>query len=170
VPPRDQYVQAVRTGPRLFVAGHDPERGGQLAYRGRVGQPVTVREARAALRLATQNALVSARSAVGPLAGYRCVVVTAFVASATSHGLDPTILQDSLDLVAAMLPADRPPAVWLRPAQGLAGGMPVEVELVLERRSGSGRRPTAVTRRPARRRPGAREGGRATRRSAARTS
>ena len=37
-PPTDQYVPAVRSGARLFVAGHDPERDGRLVYRGRVGR------------------------------------------------------------------------------------------------------------------------------------
>jgi enamine deaminase RidA (YjgF/YER057c/UK114 family) len=169
-PPRDQYVQAVGTGPRLFVAGHDPERGGQLAYRGRVGESVSVEEARAALRLATQNALASARSAVGSFARYRCVALTAFVASAPPHEVDQTVLQDSLDLVAAMLPVGEPPAVWLRPAQGLAGGMPVEVELLLEARPRGGRSAAAISRRRARRRREGPGGARGTRRSAGRTS
>jgi enamine deaminase RidA (YjgF/YER057c/UK114 family) len=169
VPPRDQYVQAARAGRRLFVAGHDPERGGRLVYRGRVGRDVSVDDARTALRLATQNALASARAAVGSLARCRCVVLTAFVASAMPDGVDPAILRDSLDLVATLLPAGGPPAVWLRPAQGLAGGMPVEVELLLEARPGDRRLPAAVSPRRARRR-GGRGASRGTRRSGARTS
>ena len=146
-PPRDQYVPAVRAGPRLFVAGHDPERGGRLAYRGRVGRSVSVRQARAALRLATQNALASARAVGGPLARFRCVVLTAFVASARPEELDPALLEESLALLGAVLPASPPPAVRLRAAQGLAGGMPVEVELVLEVRRRAARPRSGVRRR-----------------------
>jgi enamine deaminase RidA (YjgF/YER057c/UK114 family) len=135
----------VRAGSRLFVAGHDPERGGRLAYRGRVGRSVSAREARAALRLATQNALASARSVAGPLARFRCVVVTAFVASARPEGLDPSLLEECLALLAAVLPAGPPPAVRLMAAQGLSGGMPVEVELVLEVRT-HGARPRSGAR------------------------
>ena len=117
------------------MAGHDPERAGRLAYRGRVGRSLSLADARAALRLATLNALASARASVGPLAGVRCVVLTGFVVSDAPRGLDPAVLEESLRLLAAVLPAATPPAVWLRPARGLAGGMPVEVELLLERRS-----------------------------------
>jgi enamine deaminase RidA (YjgF/YER057c/UK114 family) len=140
----------VRAGPRLFVSGHDPERQGQLVYRGRVGGSVSVRAARAALRLATRNALASARAATGSLTGCRCVTLTAFVVSTGPDGLDPALLEESLALLRAVLPAGEPPAVCLRPAHGLAGGMPVEVELVLELRAPGARRSGA-------RRPGATE-------------
>jgi hypothetical protein len=163
-------VPAVASGVRLFVAGHDPELRGRLVYRGRVGESVSARGARAALRLATANALAAARSAAGPLERLRCVVLTAFVASATPDGPDPRLLSGSLALLAAALPAGNRPAVWLRSAQGLAGGMTVEVELVLEARRQETAEP--VTRgAPARRpRKGATAAGRARRRSGARTS
>jgi enamine deaminase RidA (YjgF/YER057c/UK114 family) len=125
-------VPAVATGSRLFVAGHDPELEGRLVYRGRVGESASARDARAALRLATANALAATRAVTGSLDGLRCVVLTGFVASATPAGLDPELLDDSLALLATALPAGGRPAVWLRPAQGLAGGMTVEVELLLE--------------------------------------
>jgi hypothetical protein len=130
-----------------------------------MGRSLSVTDARLALRLATVNALAAARAAVGSLTGFRCVVLTGFLVSATRRGLDPTILGDSLRLLAAVLPATPRPAVWLRPAQALAGGMPVEVELMLEAA------PLARVRRGrARRRPGGAGGARGTRRSGARTS
>jgi hypothetical protein len=121
------------------VAGHDPERGGRLVYRGRVGAGVGLAAARAALRLATANALVSAREAVGHLSRVqRCAVFAAFVDARPSH-LVPRLIEPSLRLLRTVLGTRRPPAVWLRPAQGLAGGMPVEVELLLVLRPPPGR-------------------------------
>jgi hypothetical protein len=158
----------VRAGTRLFVAGHDPERDGRLVYRGRVGQSVAVRDTGAALRLATQNALASARDTVGWLDGIRCVVLVCFVSSATADGLGPAHLRDSLALLAAALPGGGRPAVWLRSAQGLAGGMPVEVELLLEARRGRAGRPALRGRAPRPRRRGS-AAARAPRRSGART-
>ena len=155
----------MRSGSRLFVAGHDPERAGRLVYRGRVGQSVPVRGTGAALRLATANALASAREAAGSLDRLRCVVLSAFVSTARPEALVPGVLSASLALLADTVPAGGPPAVWLRPAQGLAAGMAVEIELILEadgRASASG-----VVRRP---RTAARAGARRLRRSVARTS
>lgn len=140
-------MPAVRTGRLLFVAGHDPEWAGRLRYRGRVGDALDGRAARAALRLATLNALASARAEAGSLARVRrCVALTGFV-HAAPDALEPGIAGPSLRLVMSALghdgrrptppaspaaPAPPTPIVWLRPAQGLAGGMSVEVELILE--------------------------------------
>ena len=52
----------------------------------------------AALRLATQNALASARAA-GPLERLRCVVLAGFVTTAIAAGLDPALLEESLVLL-----------------------------------------------------------------------
>jgi enamine deaminase RidA (YjgF/YER057c/UK114 family) len=133
-------VPAVRTGSLIFVAGHDPERDGRLVHRGRVGDAVAVADTAAALRLATENALASARAAAGALDRLRCVVLSGFVRTATSRALDPALLETSLALLEAALGSRSRPAVWLRPAQGLAEGMSVEVELVLEARGGLARR------------------------------
>ena len=130
--PTAQYVQAVAAGSFLFVSGHDPEIAGRLAYRGRVGRSLSGSEAAAAVRLATLNALASARAAVGSWRRVRrAVVLTCFV-DAVPGALDPGITREAVALVAECLGPARPPVVWLRPAHSLAGGMPVEVELLLE--------------------------------------
>ena len=159
-------MPTVRAGRRLFVAGHDPERGGRLVYRGRVGETVAVGDTAAALRLATQNALASTRAA-GPLERLRCVVLAGFVTTATSEALDPAVMEESLVLLDAALGPGGRPAVWLRPAQGLAGGMSVEVELLLEARRGSERPRVSRPGGPGRRR---RVAARAPRQSGGRTS
>jgi hypothetical protein len=97
------------------------------------------------------------------------VVLTGFVASETPAGLDPALLGKSLALLAAALPAGGRPAVWLRPAQGLARGMTVEVELVLEARREEALGPRALSD-PERPRRGAPAIDRARRRSEGRTS
>lgn len=158
--PTDQYVPAVAAGRLLFVAGHDPERDGRLAYRGRVGRELSLAEGRAAARLAMANALASARRAAAGLA--RALVVTAFV-DAEPDALASGILADALRLLDLVLGAPQAPAVWLRPVQGLAGGLPVEVELVLALR------PARRPRRPRPRARAGREAGRGRPRSGART-
>src|SRR5688500_16038461 len=73
--PTHQYVPAVAAGGLLFVSGHDPEAGGRLVYRGRVGREVSRPQARAAIRLATLNGLAAAAAALGSLArARRCAV------------------------------------------------------------------------------------------------
>ena len=119
-------------GGLLFVSGQDPEAHGRLVYRGRIGRDLTGAQGRAALRLATLNALAVAQAAAGTLARVaRCVALTAFV-DATAEALDPALTDDAVTLVQQAFGAPEPPIVWLRPAAGLSSGMPVEVELLLE--------------------------------------
>jgi enamine deaminase RidA (YjgF/YER057c/UK114 family) len=133
--PGAQYVPTIGTGRLLFVSGHDPERHGRLVYRGRVGREVTASQARAAIRLATLNALASADAALGSLRRVRRAVALACFVDAGDGALPPGLAAGALALLRAAFGAGRPPVVWLRSARGLAGGMPVEVELVLELRA-----------------------------------
>ncbi len=131
-------MPAVAAGGLVFVSGQDPEAGGRLVYRGRVGRELTPRQARAAVRLAALNALAAAHAALGALAGVRrCIALTCFV-DAAEGALVPDLARDALALVARAFGSARRPVLWLRPARGLAGGMPVEVELILEL-AGAGR-------------------------------
>jgi hypothetical protein len=59
-------------------------------------------------------------------------VLTCFV-DAAEGALDADLTRDATALLRRAFRSAPPPVVWLRPARGLAGGMPVEVELVLER-------------------------------------
>ena len=90
------------------------------------------RQARAAIRLATLNGLAAAGNALGSLArARRCAVLACFVDAADGPAL-PELAASALALVRRAFPEVAPPVLWLRPARGLAGGMPVEVELILE--------------------------------------
>jgi hypothetical protein len=99
-----------------------------------VGREVTAAQARAAIRLATLNALASADAALGSLRRVRrAVALTCFV-DVGRGALAPGLVAGALALLHAAFGAGRPPVLWLRSARGLAGGMPVEVELLLELR------------------------------------
>jgi enamine deaminase RidA (YjgF/YER057c/UK114 family) len=138
--PTAQYVAAVASGRLLFVSGHDPEVGGRLRYRGRVGRGVSLPAARAAVRLAAANALAAARATVGNGRRLgRCVALTCFVdatpdviGTLSGGGRSAMALVGSALALIRRVLGPAPPVVWLRPATGLAGGMPVEVELTLE--------------------------------------
>jgi hypothetical protein len=122
----------VAAGGLLFVSGHDPERQGRLVYRGRVGRDLGPAAARRAAGLAALNALAAAAVAAGSLAAIRrCVALTCFVDAAPGA---PTagLATGALGLLRRAFPQAAPPVVWIRPARGLAGGEPVEVELLLE--------------------------------------
>jgi hypothetical protein len=125
----------VATGRLLFVSGHDPEADGRLVYRGRVGRDLSPDDGAAAVRLATANALASAVATAGGRARLRrCLAVTCFVdAGPAMAAIAPRpFLDPALSLIRSLFGSSSKPVVWLRGADGLAGGMPVEVELLLE--------------------------------------
>jgi len=124
-------VPAVASQGLLFVSGQDPARGGRLVYRGRVGRELTRADGKAAARLATLNALAAAAAAVSLARVRRCITLTCFVDGAPG-AVTRGLVSEALALLRLALPGAERPVVWLRPAQGLAGGMPVEVELLLE--------------------------------------
>jgi enamine deaminase RidA (YjgF/YER057c/UK114 family) len=133
-------VPAVAAGDLLFVSGQDPERAGRLVYRGRVGREVTPAAARAAVRLAALNALAAAVATAGSLGRLRrCLVLTCFV-DAIDGALPPAVATGAVALLRRVFGPAADPVVLLRPARGLAGGMPVEVELLLELRRAPARR------------------------------
>jgi|UniRef100_UPI0021F2437D enamine deaminase RidA (YjgF/YER057c/UK114 family) len=61
------YERAVRVGDLLFVSGQLPLGGGGLLYPGRVGQDVTIEEAREAAVLAARRCLDVVRDELGSL-------------------------------------------------------------------------------------------------------
>ncbi len=73
-PPVGLYVGAVRTGDQLHVGGHGPIRADGKPVIGKVGDTVSLEEAREAARLTGLQILASARAELGSLDAVRRVV------------------------------------------------------------------------------------------------
>ncbi len=67
--PAGAYVPATRAGELVFTAGQLPFEGGELHLRGKVGDAVSVDDAREAARLCALNALAAAATQTDGLAG-----------------------------------------------------------------------------------------------------
>ena len=63
--PAGSYVPATRTGALIFTAGQLPFEAGELNLKGKVGDAVSVDEAREAARLCVINALAAAATQPG---------------------------------------------------------------------------------------------------------
>jgi enamine deaminase RidA (YjgF/YER057c/UK114 family) len=88
--PAGAYVPATRAGTLIFTAGQVPFERGELHHTGKVGDAVSLEEARQAARTCALNALAAAAAEAGGLNNiHRIVKVTGFVApppiSTTSH-------------------------------------------------------------------------------------
>lgn len=73
-PPLAHYLPAVRTGSLLFLAGHAPLRGGQIAFVGKVGREWTLEQGYEAARLTALNMLATLKSELGDLGRVRRMV------------------------------------------------------------------------------------------------
>jgi len=132
--PAGSYVPtSLATGALLFTAGQLPFKDGRLPYTGKVGEDVSVEEAKEATRLCVLNALSAVEAEAGSLENVRRVVkVTGYVASAAGFNDQPEVMNGASDLLGVLFGEK---GLHARTAVGVAElplDAPVEVELVVE--------------------------------------
>ena len=96
--PQGSYLPSVRTGNLVFVSGQLPIREGKLTCAGKVGQDVSLDEARAAARLCFLNALAALAYSVDPSQVTRVVRLGGFVQSAEGFAQQPLVLNGASEL------------------------------------------------------------------------
>ena len=132
--PAANYVPFTIAKGLLFIAGQAPVRDGKYAFKGQVGNEVTVEDAQAAARLCGLNILAQVKSAVAGdwsrLKG--CVRICGYVSSAPGFFEQPKVLDGCSDLMVQVLgEAGR----HSRSALGVAalrGNVPVAVDAIFE--------------------------------------
>ena len=98
--PVGSYVPCVKTENLLFLSGILPFRDGKLTRTGRVGETVTLDEAREDAKQIVINALSVARSYLGNLDKIvRCVKLNGYVSSANDFIDQPKVLNTASDLL-----------------------------------------------------------------------
>jgi enamine deaminase RidA (YjgF/YER057c/UK114 family) len=98
--PLGSYVPVMRTGNLIFLSGILPLVKGKLLRQGRVGESVSLDEAREDARIATINALSILKAHIGRLDKIkRCVKITGYVASAPDFTEQPKVLNAASDLL-----------------------------------------------------------------------
>ena len=98
--PLGSYIPCVQTGSLLFLSGILPLKNGKLNRTGRVGESVSLDEAREDAKIATINALSILKAHIGSLNKIkRCVKITGYVASAPDFTEQPKVLNAASDLL-----------------------------------------------------------------------
>lgn len=101
--PLGSYVPAVKTGNLVFLSGILPLREGKLIRYGRVGEEITVKDAREDAKVAVINALAVLRSYIGSLnTVQRCIKITGYIASSPDFTDQPKVLNAASDLLYAI--------------------------------------------------------------------
>lgn len=127
------YVPAVRYGPLVQTSGQLPLLEGELAYRGLLGEDLSLGDGVAAARLCLLNALAAVRSQVGSLnAVGRIVKITGYVAAGPAFTEHPQVINGASQLLREIFGESGDHA---RAAVGVASlplGAAVEVDLLAE--------------------------------------
>jgi enamine deaminase RidA (YjgF/YER057c/UK114 family) len=98
--PLGSYVPSVQTGNLLYLSGILPLINGKLLRTGRVGESVSLDEAREDAKTATINALSVLKSNIGNLDKVkRCVKISGYIASAPDFTEQPKVLNAASDLI-----------------------------------------------------------------------
>jgi enamine deaminase RidA (YjgF/YER057c/UK114 family) len=133
VAPVANYVPFVRTGGLLFVSGQIPVREGVVAWRGKLGDGVSLAEGQAAARQCMINLLGQVQAAVGSLdAVSRVVRLGGFVAAAPGFFELAQVMNGASDLAAEVFGEAGRHARSTVGVAVLPGDAAVEVEGVFE--------------------------------------
>jgi enamine deaminase RidA (YjgF/YER057c/UK114 family) len=151
--PVANYVNAVRTGNLLYLAGKGPRPQDGRRPRGKVGRDFTAEQAYQHARSTGLDLLAVMRAELGSLDRVRRVVKLLGMVNAVPEFEDhPAVINGCSDLFVQVL-GDR--GKHARSAVGMGSlpmGIPVEIEVIVEVSPGrAGRRPAAKKRRKARR-------------------
>lgn len=129
--PAGSYVPAVRSGALIFTAGQLPFEEGKIRLTGKVGDAVSVEEARVSARLCALNALAALAKEAGSLDEIsRIVKVTGYVASGEGFTEQPQVLNGASEFFGEVFGEA---GIHARSAVGVAElplNAPVEVEVI----------------------------------------
>ncbi|WP_462250939.1 RidA family protein [Ekhidna sp.] len=132
-PPAGNYVNSVRTGNLVFMAGKGPNlpEGGYVT--GKVGEDLTVEEGYEAAKLVAQAQLSALKAEIGDLNKVvRIVKVLGMVNSASNFGNQPEVINGFSDTMVGVF-GDR--GKHARAAVGMAAlprNIAVEIEMIVE--------------------------------------
>jgi len=98
--PLGSYIPVTRTGNLVFLSGILPLVEGKLLRQGRVGEDITIDDAREDAKRVVMNALAVLRSYVGSLNTIkRCIKITGYIASSPDFTDQPKVLNAASDLL-----------------------------------------------------------------------
>lgn len=132
--PTASYVKAVQTGDLLYTAGHGPVGAdGKLAYRGKVGEALTVEQGYEAARLTGLSLLATIQSELGTLDRVvKIVKMLGMVYGVDDLGRQPEVINGCSDLLIEVFgPEIGEHARSAVGMGGLPGNMPVEIEVIV---------------------------------------
>ena len=148
--PMANYVNAVRTGNLLYLAGKGPGLPGQPLPTGKVGRDITVEQAYVHARETGLSLIAVMRAELGDLDKVKRIVKVLGMVNATPEfGHQPEVINGCSDLFVEVF-GDR--GRHARSAVGMGSlprGIPVEIEVIVEVEGDAAPAPRAASAKPA---------------------
>ena len=128
------YLPAVTfLGKLVYVSGQDCRKDGELPYKGRLGETVTVEQGIECARQSILNCLAALKYEIHDLDRVeRIVKVLGFVASAPGFGEQPYVINGASELLIRALGEKGQHARAALGTNELPFGTPVEIEMIVE--------------------------------------
>jgi enamine deaminase RidA (YjgF/YER057c/UK114 family) len=131
------YVEAVRTGSLVFVAGHGPSKDGQLVFKGKLGRDVDVETGYRAAQLVCLNMLASLKVEIGDLDRVKRIVkLLGMVNCAPEFEQQPEVINGASDLLVELYGERGRHARSAVGMQSLPRGITVEIEMIVQLEEG----------------------------------
>ncbi|MFQ6040934.1 MAG: RidA family protein [Candidatus Poribacteria bacterium] len=131
--PVANYVPAVKSGNLLFVSGHGPGRGEGKLYNGKVGDDLTIEDGYQSARQTALCLISTIKGAIGDLDKVKQFVkVVGFVNCTEDFTDQPKVVNGASDLFVEVFGDKGKHARAAVGMQQLPGGIPVEVEVIVE--------------------------------------
>ena len=131
--PVGSYLPCVESRGQLFISGQVPRSGGEIKYKGKIGENLQIQDGYEASRLCALNALAAAKSHLGTLNRIKRVVrLSGFVRSAAEFHEQPKVIDGASDLLVSIFGDHGKHARVSVGVNELPGGSAVEIELLLE--------------------------------------
>lgn len=131
--PLGAYVRAVRTGDLLFLSGMLPVRDGVPLYRGVIGSTLSLAEGQQAARAAILNALSAICAELGSLGQVRQIVrMSVYQRTTPEFNSHAQVADAASELLRDIFGQASAHARLVFGVVSLPGGMPIEIELVIE--------------------------------------
>lgn len=131
--PGGVYKPLVRVGNLAWVSGHGPCTDGENYMTGRVGADLTLEDGQEAARLTGLSLLATMRRELGSLDRVvRLVKTLALVNSTDDFTQQPAVINGFSNLFAEVFGDDGIGARSAMATNTLPGGIPVEIEIILE--------------------------------------
>jgi enamine deaminase RidA (YjgF/YER057c/UK114 family) len=131
--PIGNYVGAVQTGNLLFLSGKGPDLVGGRRWLGKLGAELTTEEGYQAARDTMLNLLAVLHAELGDFARVRRVVkLLGMVNSTANFDEQPKVINGASDLLVSIFGDKGRHARSAVGMQSLPGGIPVEIEMIVE--------------------------------------